>query len=344
MTTDADWMQLALDEASKGIGLTAPNPPVGAVIVKNGILLGKGWHKCAGKPHAEREAISAAAGQHGADALRDATIYVTLEPCSTTGRTPACTAGIMDAGITRVVYGSVDPNPAHAGCADGILSAHGIKASRLPDSSACDALIRPFSKVQLTGMPWIILKSAMSLDGSITRPPGESQWLTSPESRARVQLLRHSTDAVLTGGQTLRVDDPALTIRDPGLPVRSQPWRMIVTRGDQSRLPGSAQVFTDAHASRTLVQENGNLSAALRTLVAKGCNSVLVEAGGTLMTEFLRLGLADEVALFYAPLLTGGPNPAFAPLPRDIGLTDPHYERIGSDILLTALIDRETEN
>lgn len=341
--TDTHWMQIAIQEARKGIGLTSPNPPVGAAIVKDNQLLGNGWHQRAGQPHAEREAIAAATNQHGKDALRGATIYVTLEPCSTTGRTPACTDGIIEAGITRVVYGATDPNPAHAGRADQVLTEKQITVSRLTDKSAaaaCDALIRPFRKVQSTGLPWVILKSAMSLDGRITRPPGEGQWLTSTESRTVVQKIRHSADAIITGGQTLRIDDPALTIRDLGLPEKPQPWRMIITRGERATLPASAQVFTDSHADRTLVTEHGDIHSALTQLVERGSNTVLVEAGGTLMTEFLRLGLADELALFYAPLLTGGPHRAIAPLPQDIPLTDPHYQRIGNDILLTALIQK----
>lgn len=338
MTSDEQWMRLAIAEARKGIGTTSPNPPVGAVIVKNNRLLGTGWHRRAGEPHAEPRAIADATATHGADALAGAAIYVTLEPCSTTGRTPACTSAIIGSGITTVVYGSTDPNPAHAGRADRILASQGIHVRRIPDPSACDTLILPFAKVQRTGLPWVILKSAMSLDGRITRPPGEGQWLSSPQSRTVVQSLRHECDAVLTSGRTLRMDDPALTIRDPALPPRPQPWRMVVTRGTRSSLPPAAQVFTDAHADRTLVQENGNLLGALETLAARGCNSVLVEAGGTLTGAMLDAGLADEVAVFITPMLTGGPDQAFAPATTDIPLSHPTWRKIGDDILLRALV------
>jgi len=338
MASDEHWMSLAVIEAEKGIGLTSPNPPVGAIIVKNDSILGKGWHQMAGKPHAEREAIAMATEKHGKQGIQGATIYVTLEPCSTTGRTPACTDGIIEAGITRVCYGSKDPNPAHAGKADEILKEKGIGVSRISDTQACDLLIRPFSKVQKTGLPWVILKSGMSLDGNITRPKGEGKWLTSQESRSYVQRLRHQTDAILTGGQTLRADDPALTIRDTSLPEKPQPWRMLVTQQGASNLPTNAQVFTDAYADRTLIQENGDLIASLNRLVNKGCNTVLVEAGGTLMASFLRAGLADEIAFFYAPLITGTPIPAIGFLPHDIELTNQTYQRIGNDILLSALV------
>ena len=338
MADDQQWMELAIAEARKGIGLTSPNPTVGAVIVKNDQILGKGWHRKAGQPHAEREAIADVTEKHGQGALVGSTIYVTLEPCSTRGRTPACTDGILEAGISRVVYGSVDPNPAHAGQADEILAKQGVEVSQIADRSACDKLIQAFSKVQRTGLPWVILKSAMSLDGRITRPLGESQWLTSPDSRKVVQRLRFESDAILTGGRTLRIDDPALTIRDDSLPKKPQPWRLVITQGNRDKLPTDAKVFNDAHAERTLVQENGDMEAALRLLVEKGCNTVLVEAGGTLMGSFLDAGLADEVVAFYAPMLTGGPDAGFSGLPKEVCLTQPHFTRIGDDVLLRATI------
>ena len=340
MVSDKQWMELAIAEARKGIGLTAPNPAVGAVIVKDNKLLGSGWHRKAGKPHAEREAIADVIKKHGTKALIESTIYVTLEPCSTRGKTPACTDRILDAGISRVVYGITDPNPDHAGKADNILADAGVEIAKISGSTAidCSKLIRGFAKVQQTGLPWVILKSAMSLDGRITRPPGEGQWLTSPESRKVVQRLRFESDAVLTGGQTLRMDNPALTIRDTSLPEKPQPWRMIVTRGQKSELPKDAQVFTDAHAERTLVQENGDLEKSLRQLVAQGCQTVLVEAGGNLMGAFLDAGLADEMAIFIAPMITGGPDQAFASISKNMKLSQPDYERIGDDIFLRTCI------
>ena len=213
MTEDIHWMQLALTEARNGMGRTAPNPPVGAVIVKDGILLGKGWHRAAGKPHAEREAL-ADAGQKD---LRGATLYITLEPCSTQGRTPPCTQGIIDAGIGRVVYACVDRNPDHAGRADFLLHAAGIEVVSGICQEEAEKLLRPFFKVRETGLPWVIWKSAMSLDGRITRPPGEGQWLTGELARADVQMIRATVDAILTSGETVRRDKPALTIRDPEL-------------------------------------------------------------------------------------------------------------------------------
>lgn len=335
---DHQWMQIAIDEARHGIGLTSPNPSVGAVIVKGGNLLGKGWHTKAGQPHAEREAIADALTRHSEEELQGSTIYVTLEPCSSHGRTPPCTQGILDAGITRVVYGAQDPNPDHVGRGKKLLEDQHVKVTTGVCETECQTLTKAFSKKQRTGLPWVILKSAISLDGRITRPPGESQWLTSPDSREFVQELRYQSDAIITGGNTLRIDNPALTVRSERFQKKDQPWRMVITRGSRATLPADLQVFTDEHSHRTLVQEDGDLMAGLKTLADKGCNSVLVEAGGKLMGAFLDAGLADEVAIFYAPILTGGPQAGFAGLPNEVRLREQQFTRIGDDILLTALI------
>ena len=239
--TDEEWMKLALEEARKGVGKTAPNPPVGAVIVRDGEVLGKGWHRAAGQPHAEREALADAGNLD----LRDATIYVTLEPCSTHGRTPPCTDGIIAAGISRVVYACVDRNPDHAGRADALLRAAGIEVVSGVLAEEAGKILRPFFKVRETGLPWVIWKSAMSLDGRITRPPGEGQWLTGAEARTDVQQLRATVDTMLTSGETVRRDNPALTIRVPELLAgRSQPWRVVFSDRPES-LDHDAAVFSD---------------------------------------------------------------------------------------------------
>lgn len=336
--TDDFWMTLALEEARKGIGLTSPNPVVGAVIVSGGRLLGKGWHQRAGQLHAEREAIADVQAHHSSEALKGSTIYVTLEPCSTHGRTPPCTQGILDAGIGRVVYGAEDPNPDHVGGAKTLLELAGVSVTTGVLVEECEFLIRGFSKRQRCGLPWVILKSAISLDGRITRPPGESQWLTSPESRERVQRLRYESDAIITGGNTLRIDDPALTVRSNQLPPKPQPWRMVITRGRREDLPSGHQLFSDDFADRTLVQENGDLRSALKELGDRGCNTVMIEAGGTLMTAFLEAGFADELAIFYAPILTGGPDFGFAGCLEKVKLTQQKFIQMGDDILLRAII------
>jgi len=334
-------MDLALAEARKGVGRTAPNPPVGAIIVKHGQLLGSGWHRAAGQAHAECEAVAAAAADHGAAALRGATAYVTLEPCSTHGRTPPCTAAIIAAGISRVVYACVDANPQHAGRADAILRAAGIEVSCGACADAAAALLRPFFKVRATGLPWLIWKTAMSLDGRITRPPGEGQWLTGEAARADVQCIRASVDAILTSGETVRRDRPALTVRMPGLlDGRLQPWRVVVTHHPDS-LPPDAPLFSDAWRERTLIRPGSDLAAMLRGLAREqGVLSVLVEAGGKFSAALVEAGLIDEVLIYLAPRLCGGGVPALAAahLPASLELADLQLTQFGEDLRLRGVI------
>jgi diaminohydroxyphosphoribosylaminopyrimidine deaminase/5-amino-6-(5-phosphoribosylamino)uracil reductase len=338
---DAHWMALALEEARKGIGRTAPNPPVGAVIVKDGILLGKGWHRAAGQPHAEREAIADARRRFGDEALKGSTIYVTLEPCSTQGRTPPCTAGLMEAGVARVVYAATDQNPAHAGRADTLLRSAGIEVVSSVLESSANELLRPFFKVQKTGLPWVIWKTAMSLDGRLTRPDGEGQWLSGPGSRRDVQRLRSEVDAILTSGETARRDLPQLTIREPGLiEGRDQPWRVVLTSNPDS-LPVSSPLFSDEWKHRTLVRSGSDLESVLRSLVREnGVLSVLLESGGSLAAAFFEAKLIDEVVVYLAPLLCGGPTPATAGHGFEATL-DPktlEFTRIDEDVRLRGLI------
>jgi len=304
--TDEDWMALALVEARKGVGRTAPNPPVGAVVVKDGKFLGAGWHRRAGLPHAEVEAMAAAELAHGKGCLAGATVYVTLEPCSTAGKTPACTGGLWQAGVSRVVYGCADPNPAHAGAADDILKKAGITVRARVLEKECGEILRPFAKVQRTGLPWVIWKCAMSLDGRITRPEGEGQWLSGAESRAEVQRLRAEVDAILTSGETVRRDKPSLTIRVPELlEGRDQPWRVVLTDRPES-MPDEAPLFTDEWKNRTLIRRGG-LEETLRELAReRGVLSVMLEAGGKLSAAMFAAGLVDEAVIYLAPILCGG--------------------------------------
>jgi diaminohydroxyphosphoribosylaminopyrimidine deaminase / 5-amino-6-(5-phosphoribosylamino)uracil reductase len=301
-------MSVALEEARKGVGRTAPNPPVGAVIVKDGVLLGKGWHRAAGQPHAEREALTEARREVGAEALRGATVYVTLEPCSTQGRTPPCTAGLIEAGVARVVYAVKDRNPAHAGRADALLRAAGILVESGIEASTGTDLLRPFFKVQESGLPWVIWKTAMSLDGRLTRPAGEGQWLTGAPARLEVQRLRSEVDAIVTSGETARRDLPQLTIRQPDLlEGRDQPWRVVLTSRPET-LPVKSPLLADAWRQRTLIRSGDDLENVLRELVAtQGVLSVLLESGGVLAAAFLEAQLVDEAVIHLAPRLCGGP-------------------------------------
>jgi diaminohydroxyphosphoribosylaminopyrimidine deaminase/5-amino-6-(5-phosphoribosylamino)uracil reductase len=337
---DETWMRLALEEAAKGVGRTAPNPPVGAILVKNGAELGRGWHRRAGEPHAEREALAAATAAHGNDALAGATAYVTLEPCSTRGRTPACTDGLIEAGVGRVVYALRDPNPAHAGAADRILRDAGIEVRTGVLAAEAADLVRSFAKVQRTGLPWIIWKTAMSLDGRLTRPPGESRWLSNETSRDRVQHLRAECDAILTSGETVRRDRPRLDLRKPTLlhDGRKQPWRIVVTR-DDDRLPRDAPLFTDDHRHRTLTRPWHDPEGLLRSLVREQhIHTVFLECGGRLAGELQDRGLIDELVAFLTPLMTGGGVPALGGhgAPDGLALERARFERLKSDVMLRA--------
>lgn len=338
------WMNQALELAGRGIGLTSPNPAVGAVIVKDGRLLGSGWHRRAGLPHAEREAIADALTRQPAEALHGATLYVTLEPCSTRGRTPACTDGIIEYGFSRVVYGAVDPNPSHIGAADSLLRAAGIEVVAGICKEACEVVLRSFKKRIITGLPWVIAKTAMSLDGRITRPKHEGQWLSSPESREIVHQLRGQMDAIIIGGRTARIDNPRLTLRSPQTPAdKQQPWRVVITHSGRTSMPSDLHLFTDEHRERTLVYEDGSLEAVLRDLACRGCNLVLLECGGHLMRSFVEAELIDEFCLFYAPMITGGNDLGFGSgehYLRSTMLQDLSVREIGSDVMLRGLVSR----
>lgn len=335
---DRHFMELALAEARKGIGKTAPNPPVGAVVVKNGVLLGSGWHRAAGMPHAEREALADVMRNHGPDAARGSTLYVTLEPCSTHGRTPPCTQGLIEAGVARVVYACVDRNPAHAGRADDILTTAGIEVTSGTCREEAEKILRPFFKVRATGLPWVIWKTAMSLDGRLTRPPGESQWLTGEKARADVQRLRATVDAILTSGTTVRRDKPALTIREPELlEGRNQPWRVVFSDQPET-LPMDAPLFS---GDRVLIRPRHDIGQTLRKLVRdQGVLSVMTEAGGVFSAALFEAGLVDEVVIYYAPLLCGGPVPALAGagLSQSLHLEETEFIRLGEDIRLRGVV------
>ncbi|MEO5712877.1 MAG: bifunctional diaminohydroxyphosphoribosylaminopyrimidine deaminase/5-amino-6-(5-phosphoribosylamino)uracil reductase RibD [Luteolibacter sp.] len=339
MSDDEIWMALALGEARKGIGRTAPNPPVGAVIVKDGVVLGKGWHRAAGQPHAEREALADAAGKD----VSGATIYVTLEPCSTHGRTPPCTAGIIEAGISRVVYACVDRNPDHAGRADALLETAGIEVVSGVCSNEAEKMLRPFFKVRESGLPWVIWKSAMSLDGRITRPPGEGQWLTGELARADVQRLRSTVDAILTSGETVRRDNPGLTIRVPELlEGRQQPWRVVATDKPET-MPADAPLFSDEWKQRTLIRPRHDLEGTLRGLVTEqGVLTVMVEAGGVFSAALFEAGLVDEVVVYYAPMLCGGPSPGLGGvgLKGSLHLDEIDFQQFGNDVRLRGIVGR----
>lgn len=332
---DNRWMEMALDEARRGVGLTSPNPPVGAVIVADERKIGSGHHQKAGGPHAEIEALRDAQANQPR-LIKGATIYVTLEPCSTSGRTPPCTDALKAAGIKRVVYGARDPNPSHAGCADDLLNAAGISVTSGVLATACENLIRPFTKWITTGLPYVIAKAGQSLDGRLTRPPGEPQWITSDSARAHGRRLRMRVDAILIGAETLRRDNPKLTLRDgSSSSKKEQPWRIVLTRS--GNLPEDSLLFTDEYKDRTIVLHGLDFMDVLRDLAKRGITSVLVEGGGIILGQAFQSRQVDEVHWYIAPRLCGGGRPSIAglPLPASVELDDTRILPIGDNVLVS---------
>jgi diaminohydroxyphosphoribosylaminopyrimidine deaminase/5-amino-6-(5-phosphoribosylamino)uracil reductase len=334
---DESFMRAALAEARRGLGHTSPNPAVGAVIVRGGRIIARGYHRRAGLPHAEIEALRALKKPALA---KGATIYVTLEPCSTHGRTPPCVEAIIAAGFRRVVIGTIDPNPAHAGRGVKLLRAAEIEVTTGVLEAECRAANAAFNHWIVTKMPLVIAKAGLSLDGRLTRPPGEGQWLTNAAARADAHRLRAQVDAILIGAETLRRDNPRLTVR--GVRGARQPWRVVVTRS--GRLPKDAHLFIDEHRERTLVYRGKSLRAVLRDLGKRQIISVLIEGGGGVLGEAFDRRLVQRVNFYLAPLLCGGP--AVVVSGRGVGSTaesaivrDPVYTKLGDNLRLTGEIE-----
>jgi diaminohydroxyphosphoribosylaminopyrimidine deaminase/5-amino-6-(5-phosphoribosylamino)uracil reductase len=335
---DERYMRLALRQARKGLGKTSPNPAVGAVLVRAGAVLSTGWHRRAGGPHAEIETLDALPRLESA---QGGTLYVTLEPCSTIGRTPPCTDAIIAAKIERVVIGAIDPNPNHQGRGLDQLRSAGVVVTTGVLAEECGLLNVGFNKWITTGLPWIVAKVAQSLDGRITRPAGEPQWLSNNRSVRVVHSLRDSVDAILVGAETVRRDNPRLTVRTRG--ARLQPWRVVVTRS--GNLPSDAILLTDEYRDRTLVYQGIGWTDVFKKLGDKGVTRLLVEGGGDVLGQLNDLQLIDELWVFITPLLTGGNKPSFggAGVERMVDanrLDRLRYQRIGNDVLVTGHILR----
>ncbi len=333
---DERFMREALAEGRKGLGATSPNPPVGALVVLGGRIVGRGWHARAGEAHAERRAIADAVRQVGADAIRGATLYVTLEPCSTHGRTPPCTDAILESGFARVVVSAQDPNPAHAGAGFGLLREAGIEVRSGVLEPEGRELIRFFARHVLSGMPWVLAKTAATLDGRTTLGPGMSPWISNEAAREDVQAWRRQCDAILVGGETLRRDNPALTLRGRWAEGRVQPWRVVLSQSGD--LPRTYRLFQDEHSARTLVHEGISLRESLARLGSLGVAAVMLESGGRLLAHALEQGLVDEVILYLAPILGGG---ATRLLPVDgivARLESPEIVTIGDNVRIRGRI------
>jgi len=319
----AGFMRAALAEAAKGIGRTSPNPAVGAVLVKSGQIVARGYHRRAGAPHAEVVAIRRAGAR-----ARGAELYTTLEPCNHYGRTPPCTSAILDAGVARVICALRDPNPIVNGRGIARLRRAGIPVVAGVLRAEAALLNRPYLKRVRTGLPWVTLKAAITLDGKIATSRGDSRWVSGGQSRADVHRLRDRVDAILVGSNTARLDNPRLTTR-----VGSKGRNAIrVVLDARLQLPLSLQLFRAPPAARTIVAtaerrrtarakrllRRGievwpvpsragrlDLPAVLRRLSAEGVVNLLVEGGAEVFGACIDQGLADELVVFIAPKLVG---------------------------------------
>jgi diaminohydroxyphosphoribosylaminopyrimidine deaminase/5-amino-6-(5-phosphoribosylamino)uracil reductase len=336
MNTDEQFMLRAIELAKRGEGLTRPNPPVGAVLVLDGAVVAEGWHERAGSNHAERMCLDNLKPQ--AASLQSATLYVTLEPCSTHGRTPPCIDLILEKKIGRVVVAVEDLNPRHAGRGLALLRDAGVEVVAGVCEEQGRELVAPFQKFIRTGMPYVTLKLASTLDGRIADRTGASQWITGAEARERVQAMRRRADAIMVGAGTVRADNPSLLPRpDEG----RSPLRVVVGKN----IPADSKVLTDEASERTLVRD-ASLAAILKELAERyDVMHVLCEGGGRLAASLVEEGLVDEGAFFIAPKLMGADgSPNYAKVG---GLIDDvvHFrftsvEQIGEDVLLRAVVRR----
>lgn len=352
---DEYYMRCALELALLGKECS-PNPRVGCVLVHDGHIIGKGWHKKYGGPHAEVNAVRDAGGL-----AAGATAYVTLEPCSHFGKTPPCSDLLIKHGVARVVIGMQDPNPKVDGGGISKLTAAGIEVKTGVLEAECRYMNRGFIRRMREGRPWVTLKAASSLDGKTALENGESKWITGEEARVAVHLMRAESDVVLTGSGTVIADDPMLTVRDaPG----SSPARAVLDR--RLRVPASAKIFkgggttvytletspdvrvkeleaVGARVERISAGEDF-LKAVLERLCSARANYLMVEAGGTLSSAFIRSNLCDELALFTAPKLMGRGESytgslSFTSMDDVIRLRSVQYARYGCDMLIKGVFE-----
>jgi len=367
-------MRMALQFARNGAGNTSPNPMVGAVLVKASQVIGRGWHRRAGEPHAEIEALRDAANK--GHSLGGATLYVTLEPCSTCGRTGPCTEAIINAGISRVIVGTTDPNPKHKGKGFKILRDAGVRVEAGLLANECEGLNEAFNHWVVNRTPWVTVKAAMTLDGKIATASGESKWITGPSARIAGMELRRNADAVLVGINTILTDDPSLTFRGT-VSQKVVPLRRIIL-DSLARTPPDARVVSDENAELTTIvvsraapkfrikaltkralvlvaplrrkKSAGSVAVheldlrwVLKRLGAAQVTNLLVEGGGEVNASFLMDGLAHRVAFFYAPKVLGGRSARKAVggegascWKETLRLEDVRWKQLGEDLFLSA--------
>jgi diaminohydroxyphosphoribosylaminopyrimidine deaminase/5-amino-6-(5-phosphoribosylamino)uracil reductase len=311
------YLERALELAERGRGTTRPNPVVGAVVVRDGEVVGEGWHERAGGPHAEVIALEAAG-----ERARGATLYLTMEPCNHHGRTPPCTEAILAAGVARVVAGSRDPDPKAAGGFERLRAA-GVEIEEAEGDVAFRSrqLNEAWRKWAADGRPFVTYKAAVTLDGRVT--VSGSRWVSGEDSRRLVHEVRAASDAVAVGIGTVRADDPRLDAR--GVDAPRQPRRLAFGQGPLP--PGSE-----------LELRSGPLEDELRALAAEGVQSLLLEGGPTLATAFLAADLVDKVLVFVAPTFAGAGASFVASLPQPLALTRLTSVASGEDVLLTAYV------
>jgi diaminohydroxyphosphoribosylaminopyrimidine deaminase/5-amino-6-(5-phosphoribosylamino)uracil reductase len=360
--SDLDYMARALELAERGRGHVEPNPLVGSVVVRDGKIIGEGWHKKFGQAHAEVNALN-----YAGEAARGATLYVTLEPCCHHGKTPPCTDAIIRAGIRRVVAAMLDPFPLMAGKGIASLREAGVEVHLGLGGPAAQSVNAPYLVLLRAGRPWIHGKWAMTLDGKIASASGSSKWITGEAARARVHELRGRTDAIVIGRGTLLADDPRLTARPPGPRIAA---RIVLTSGREP-LPDDCQLLrtldqapvmlvvsrenAEKHSSWKsrgaellgLNSVDGKLKIAdlLAELGRRRMTNVLVEGGSGVLGAFLDERLIDEVHAFIAPKLMGGEQ-ALSPIggqgidkmTEALRLTAPRVEVIGEDVLIHGLL------
>ena len=364
---DEQMMARAISLARNGLGRTSPNPLVGAVIVRDGRIVAEGWHRKAGTPHAEIHALNMAG-----ELARGATVYVSLEPCAHYGRTGPCARALVEAGVSRVVVAMTDPNPKVAGKGIAILQEAGIEVTTGVLEQEARQLNEVFLKWMTTGLPFVALKTAMTLDGKIATAAGQSQWITNEASRYETHRLRDIYDGILVGINTALADNPSLTTRLKEYQGRN-PVRIVVD--SRARLPLTAKLVTDG-AARTIVAVTEQApaervealrSAGVEIIVAGSSNhvdmqslmeqlgamkisSVLVEGGGSVNFSLLQAGLVDRVYAFIAPKLVGGRDAltpvegeGFQELDRAVELENIQLRQLGADVLLTGIVKRNTE-
>ena len=358
--SDRAFMARALELAARGLETTTPNPRVGAVLVRDGAVIGEGWHQRAGAAHAEINALADAAAR-GGDA-RGATMYVTLEPCNHTGRTPPCSDALIVAGVVRVVAAMADPHAVAANGAERLRTAGIVVDIGVGEAEARELNLGFISRVT-RGRPWVRLKAAASLDGRTALANGESQWITGEAARADGHRYRARACAILTGIGTVLADNPRLTVRSDA--VSRQPLRVVVDRN--AKTPPKARIVA---GGGTLIATNGarnpawpgdvdvlalpereghlDLAALLRELAARGVNELHVEAGSGLSGALIAAGLVDELLLYLAPCLLGDRARGIARFPAGlerladrIALSIRSVERIGEDLRLVARISTE---